>query len=277
MPRDLAGEPIVADGAGLVTRPARLPIRATAAVQRGFNGDARLPVNDIVAACAGRWATATGGSTITCGLAGADVTAQLPAGAWVELRAAPMTPAPSTIRRVLLASFNANGDSKTTVQLDAPYPSARTGLTLLTGVSVLGAEPLGIAEMLVSPEEAAAALDVNAAGATAALLGAPATPPSASARAAFRFVITGLAPNVPLFASVSVANDRGFSAPQVSVPASLAPPRQKPDPPQRVSLHSISSAALQVAFYAPASNGGDAITKYLAEWDTRPTFDSTPG
>jgi len=259
----------MADAKGLVTSPTRLANNgptyfATAKVQRGFNGNANQMINDI-AGCPGEWSMSIGSAEIKCTDPLLDV--RLPVGSWVELRLNPMTPAISTIRRVVESAFGVSG---TSLLLSSPLERTpgvlnTTQLTLLSGTSVIGAEPIGITEVTFDPESLyQGSASISPTGST-------------NSRSIMRYVITGLEPNVPYFARVSSRNDMGFSAAQGSVPRSLATPRQKPDPPARVTLHAQSSAALQVSFYAPDSDGGDSVSKYVAEWDTKPSFDSTPG
>ena len=67
-----------------------------------------------------------------------------------------------------------------------------------------------------------------------------------------------------------------YSYPQSSLPKTLAPPRQKPDVPTRVSLAAASGSTIRTIWFAPESDGGDIVLKYRVEWDTVRTFDSGP-
>ncbi len=67
-----------------------------------------------------------------------------------------------------------------------------------------------------------------------------------------------------------------YSYPQSSLPTTLAPPRQKPDVPTRVSLAAASGTTIRAIWFAPESDGGDIVLKYRIEWDSVRTFDSGP-
>jgi len=93
----------------------------------------------------------------------------------------------------------------------------------------------------------------------------------------FTYTITGLTPGQAYFTQVSASNALGCSAPQASIPASLAPPEQKPSEPLSVALYVSSGQSLKVAWSHPESNGGNPITKYKIEWDEFASFDSAGG
>ena len=87
----------------------------------------------------------------------------------------------------------------------------------------------------------------------------------------------GLTSGVQYFARVTAKNGLGFGAAGASTPTSLSPSFQVPQPPTQVSVSVHSNAELLVEFEAPRSNGGNAVSKYLIEWDTNNDFDSTGG
>jgi hypothetical protein len=49
-------------------------------------------------------------------------------------------------------------------------------------------------------------------------------------------------------------------------------PREVPGHPQQATLHSHSSTTLLAEWFPPASDGGDAITSYVVQWDTDQSF-----
>jgi hypothetical protein len=91
------------------------------------------------------------------------------------------------------------------------------------------------------------------------------------------YTITGLKVGVKYAVRLSSRNDRGLSLPQMSEPASLAPPPQKPSVPSDVRLSVHSDTSLRVLFNAPDDDGGVTVTKYKVEWDTSPQFTSGLG
>jgi len=103
----------------------------------------------------------------------------------------------------------------------------------------------------------------------------------------FSYTITGLLPGIEYFARVSAFNNRGYNAPQSSLPLKLAPPMQKPDVPTQVTLIVNTATSLKVLWNHPdgstdtsfggRSDGGDTVTKYKIEWDTVSSFDSQNG
>lgn len=79
------------------------------------------------------------------------------------------------------------------------------------------------------------------------------------------------------FVRVRAKNSQGFGISQLSTPASLNP-HQKPSPPTSVKLGVTSDTMLTIGWEPPLSDGGDSISKYRIEWDTKPDFmsDSSP-
>jgi len=90
----------------------------------------------------------------------------------------------------------------------------------------------------------------------------------------FSYTITGLLPGVNYYARISSYNDRGYSAPRSSNPLQVAPPKQKPDVATQVGMIVNTASSLKVLWNHPLSDGGDTITKYKIEWDTKASFDS---
>ena len=76
------------------------------------------------------------------------------------------------------------------------------------------------------------------------------------------------------YVRVSAHNARGYGTLLASTPSSLAPPAQVPGVPTAASLDVVagSNSQVQLAFAAPASDGGDPILKYKVEWSTVSTF-----
>ena len=95
-----------------------------------------------------------------------------------------------------------------------------------------------------------------------------------SSQTFFTYTMTDLTPGQAYYVEVSAANTLGYSAPQTSLPVSLAPPKQKPSEPNSVSLGVNSGQSLKILWKHPVSNGGDSITKYKVEWDVNASFDS---
>jgi len=75
------------------------------------------------------------------------------------------------------------------------------------------------------------------------------------------------------FVRVSAANSQGNGIPTISTPSSLNPYRAAAGP-TNVKLYATSSSMLTVSFALPLDNGGDAIVRYLVEWDIAPGFNS---
>ena len=98
--------------------------------------------------------------------------------------------------------------------------------------------------------------------------------PTAAETAPYSYVIRKLTNAIPYHVKVSAHNERGLSTPQDTVPASLAPPAQKPSEPLDAELATHTSTSLRAYWFHPKSNGGAAVTTYRIEWDTASTFDS---
>ncbi len=92
----------------------------------------------------------------------------------------------------------------------------------------------------------------------------------------YRLVLTSLAVTVPVYVRVTSHNDRGWANPMNAVPASAAPPAQRPDVPTAVSVAVHTGTALRVFWHSPESDGGDSITKYKIEWDVDGGFPGGP-
>jgi hypothetical protein len=92
--------------------------------------------------------------------------------------------------------------------------------------------------------------------------------------APFRYTITGLQVGTPYYCRVSARNNMGYNAPMGSLPNTVVVPRQKPDVPTLVKLTVSGSASLKIHWNYPEDDGGDTITKYKVQWDTKSTFDS---
>jgi len=85
--------------------------------------------------------------------------------------------------------------------------------------------------------------------------------------------IDGLITGTPYYVRVRAKNSQGYGISQKSTPSSLNP-HQKPSPPTNVKLGITSDTMLTVGWSPPVSNGGDSVTKYRIEWDTKPSFAS---
>jgi len=86
-------------------------------------------------------------------------------------------------------------------------------------------------------------------------------------------IISGLRTGIYYYVRVSAKNSQGYGISQVATPASLNP-HQRPSPPTNVKLGITSSTMLTIGWDAPFSDGGDSISKYRIEWDTRQKFTS---
>ena len=91
--------------------------------------------------------------------------------------------------------------------------------------------------------------------------------------APFVYTMTGLTMGQVYYVRVKAANAEGFGASTASTPTSEHP-RQLPTAPTNVQVAVTSGSKLTVSFAAPASNGGDTITKYKIEWDKSTSFSS---
>jgi len=86
--------------------------------------------------------------------------------------------------------------------------------------------------------------------------------------------IDGLVTGTYYFVRVRAKNSQGYGISQMSTPASLNP-HQKPSPPSNVQLGITSNTLLTIGWGVPLSDGGDSISKYRVEWDTKPSFTSS--
>lgn len=90
--------------------------------------------------------------------------------------------------------------------------------------------------------------------------------------------LTGLSPGQPISARIYAKNVLGLSTATVAIPDELAPPRQPPSEPINVQLSRVGGggdgcgSSLSVSWDPPASDGGDAISKYLVEHSTDEDF-----
>ena len=227
-------------------------------------GQAAVYTDAMTSAPYAAWSIASGDVRMT---ASGALAVSLAPGSYLRIAADCSPLNPGSIARVVSTAYDTIGDV-TTVTLDAPYrfPSA-AGACAFTGPEVIGAEPGDYQETLIPASDLVITTDVSALGAVVPAAGS----------GYYSYTLRGLVPNTRYYVRVSAVNGRGSSVPQVSSPEALAPPRQKPDVPQRVSLYAQSSSSLRVSWYAPASDGGDPVSKYLVEWDTKATFGSLPG
>ena len=82
----------------------------------------------------------------------------------------------------------------------------------------------------------------------------------------------GLIKGLQYHSRVAAINTVGYSSIEKSV--SPQAPMVVPGPPTSVSLNVVSDMELRIMFASPVDNGGDAITKYLIEWDTSNMFEN---
>ncbi|KAL7542723.1 hypothetical protein ACHAXR_012023, partial [Thalassiosira sp. AJA248-18] len=85
--------------------------------------------------------------------------------------------------------------------------------------------------------------------------------------------IDGLTTGTYYYVRVSAKNSQGYGISQMTTPASLNP-HQNPSPPTNVRLGITSNTMLTIGWDPPLSDGGDSISKYRIEWDTKPSFAS---
>jgi hypothetical protein len=83
----------------------------------------------------------------------------------------------------------------------------------------------------------------------------------------------GLVNGQSYYARVFAVNSEGYSLPQIA--SSSEKPQVVPGKPTAVILSVVSSTELQVQWNAPDDNGGDSITEYIVEYDTRSDFLTT--
>lgn len=97
------------------------------------------------------------------------------------------------------------------------------------------------------------------------------------------YTIQQLVPGMKVFVRISASNKVGFGPRRNTAPEFLSPCLQRPDNPTSLysdnvapylSLHSPSS--LEVHIGPPSYDGGSPLTNFLIEWDSLPTFDSSP-
>jgi len=86
--------------------------------------------------------------------------------------------------------------------------------------------------------------------------------------------IEGLDTGTYYYVRVRAKNSQGYGISQMSTPASMNP-HQKPSPPTNVRQGITSNTMLTVGWEAPLSDGGDSISKYRIEWDTKASFASS--
>ena len=127
----------------------------------------------------------------------------------------------------------------------------------------------------VTAQDVGADFGVSVSGTTA--LGFTRHTISEAGEPVYGYVLTDLTPGQEYYIRVSAQNGLGYSQPQISLPSGLKAPRQKPDVPTNVQLVVNSGTSLKLLWNFPESSGGETITKYKVEWDTRSTFDSTNG
>ena len=86
--------------------------------------------------------------------------------------------------------------------------------------------------------------------------------------------IEGLVTGTYYYVRVRAKNSQGYGISQMSTPSSLNP-HQKPSPPTNVKLGITSNTMLTIGWNPPLSDGGDSISKYRVEWDTKASFASS--
>ncbi|EJK54897.1 hypothetical protein THAOC_25436 [Thalassiosira oceanica] len=87
-------------------------------------------------------------------------------------------------------------------------------------------------------------------------------------------VIQGLDMGESYFVRVSAYNSQGYGISQMSTPPSLNP-HQRSSPPTNVRLGVTTLSMLTIGWEAPLSDGGDSITNYRVEWDTKNSYASS--
>ena len=86
--------------------------------------------------------------------------------------------------------------------------------------------------------------------------------------------IEGLVTGTYYYVRVKAKNSQGHGISQMTTPASLNP-HQKPSPPTSVKLGVTSNTMLTIGWEPPLSDGGDSVSKYRVEWDTKSSFASS--
>ncbi len=79
---------------------------------------------------------------------------------------------------------------------------------------------------------------------------------------------------VPYYVRAAAINAVGTGGFRTSSPTSLQPAAQPPAAPTFARVKPLSDTELVVQWEAPLSDGGEAISEYVLEWDTATTFDS---
>lgn len=79
---------------------------------------------------------------------------------------------------------------------------------------------------------------------------------------------------VPYYVRAAAINAVGTGAFRTSSPTSLQPAAQPPGAPMFATVKPLSDTELVVQWEAPLSDGGEAVSEYVLEWDTATTFDS---
>jgi hypothetical protein len=102
-------------------------------------------------------------------------------------------------------------------------------------------------------------------------------PVTKSSQQTLREVVFGLVPDQEYFFQISAGNKLGLGISSQTSPTHLSPPKQKPDLPSSVLINVHSSQSLEVAFKHPESDGGDYVSQYKIEWDSKESFDSNDG
>lgn len=79
---------------------------------------------------------------------------------------------------------------------------------------------------------------------------------------------------VPYYVRAAATNEVGTGSFRASSPTSLQPAAQTPSGPTHATMETLSDVGIVVQWEAPLSDGGEAISEYVVEWDTAATFDS---
>lgn len=87
----------------------------------------------------------------------------------------------------------------------------------------------------------------------------------------FTYLMTPLVMGTTYYIRISAHNSQGYGSAQAATPEK---PHEAPSAPQNVILAVTSDKKITVKWDAPASTGGDTVTKYVIEWDTNADFSS---
>lgn len=79
---------------------------------------------------------------------------------------------------------------------------------------------------------------------------------------------------IPYYVRSAAINEVGVGTFRTSQPSSLQPAAQTPAAPKHATVAPVSDTEMSVQWEAPQYNGGETISRYYLEWDTRTTFDS---